>query len=241
MAAGESSAGAGRYAVPMRIVIAGAHGRIARELGRLLAADGHDVAGLIRNPDHAADLENDGVAPVVLDLENSTLEDVVQVLTGADAAVFAAGAGPGSGAARKDTVDRAAAVLLAEAAEQAGAGRFLQVSSGGLDAVRDGHRPTDLDEVMYAYLLAKLAAEDDLMARSSLDWTIVRPGILTNDAPTGLVQLAPDVRRDSVPRADVAAVLAELLRTGNGIHQALGLISGPTPVADAVQALEQDR
>ncbi len=225
----------------MRIVIAGAHGRIARELGRLLAADGHDVAGLIRNPDHAADLENDGVAPVVLDLENSTLEDVVQVLTGADAAVFAAGAGPGSGAARKDTVDRAAAVLLAEAAEQAGAGRFLQVSSGGLDAVRDGHRPADLDEVMYAYLLAKVAAEDDLMARSSLDWTIVRPGILTNDAPTGLVQLAPDVRRDSVPRADVAAVLAELLRTGNGIHQALGLISGPTPVADAVQALEQDR
>ena len=225
----------------MRIVIAGAHGRIARELGRLLAADGHDVAGLIRNPDHAADLENDGVAPVVLDLENSTLEDVVQVLTGADAAVFAAGAGPGSGAARKDTVDRAAAVLLAEAAEQAGAGRFLQVSSGGLDAVRDGNRPGELDEVMYAYLLAKLAAEEDLMARSSLDWTIVRPGILTNDAPTGLVQLAPDVRRDTVPRADVAAVLAELLRTGNGIHQALGLISGPAPVADAVHALEQDR
>ena len=222
----------------MRIVIAGAHGRIARELGRLLATDGHDVAGLIRNPDQAVDLENDGVAPVVLDLENSTLEDVVQVLTGADAAVFAAGAGPGSGAARKDTVDRAAAVLLAEAAEQAGAGRFLQVSSGGLDAVRDGNRPADLDEVMYAYLLAKLAAEEDLMARSSLDWTIVRPGILTNDAPTGLVQLAPDVRRDTVPRADVAAVLAELLRTGNGIHQAVGLISGPTPVADAVQALE---
>lgn len=225
----------------MRIVTAGAHGRIARELGRLLAADGHDVAGLIRNPEQAADLENDGVAPVVLDLENSTLEDVVQVLTGADAAVFAAGAGPGSGAARKDTVDRGAAVLLAEAAEQAGAGRFLQVSSGGLDAVRDGNRPTDLDEVMYAYLLAKLAAEEDLMARSSLDWTIVRPGILTNDAPTGLVQLAPDVPRDTVPRADVAAVLAELLKTGSGVHQALGLISGPTAVGDAVQGLAQAR
>ena len=222
----------------MRIVIAGAHGRIARELGRLLAADGHDVAGLIRNPEQAADLVDDGVAPVVLDLENSTLEDVVQVLTGAEAAVFAAGAGPGSGAARKDTVDRGAAVLLAEAAEQAGAGRFLQVSSGGLDAVRDGNRPADLDEVMYAYLVAKLAAEEDLMSRSSLDWTIVRPGILTDDAPAGLVELAPEVPRHRIARADAAAVLAELLKTGNGVHQALGLIAGTTPVADAVQSLE---
>lgn len=221
----------------MRIVIAGAHGRIARELGRLAAAGGHDVAGLIRNPDHAADVENDGVAPVVLDLENSTLEDVVQVLTGADAAVFAAGAGPGSGAARKDSVDRAAAVLLAEAAEQAGAGRFLQVSSGGLDAVRGGARAEGLDEVMYAYLVAKLAAEEDLMARSQLDWTIIRPGILTNDTPSGLVELAPEVPRAEIPRSDVAAVLAELLETGNGVHQALGLISGSTPVPDAVAAL----
>ncbi|MCQ1947990.1 MULTISPECIES: NAD(P)-binding oxidoreductase [unclassified Arthrobacter] len=225
----------------MRIVIAGAHGRIARELGRLMAADGHDVAGLIRNPDQATDLEADGVAPVVLDLENSTLEDVVQVLTGADAAVFAAGAGPGSGAARKDTVDRAAAVLLADAAEQAGAGRFLQVSSGGLDAVRGGARPESMDEVMYAYLVAKLAAEEDLMARSQLDWTIVRPGILTNDAPIGLVELAPEVDRESIPRQDVAAVLAELLKTGNGVHQALGLVSGTTPVPDAVQALQPAR
>ncbi|KAD3515361.1 NAD(P)H-binding protein [Arthrobacter yangruifuii] len=221
----------------MRIVIAGAHGRIGRLLGRLLADGGHDVAGLIRNPDQAADLEADGVAPVVLDLENSTLEDVVQVLTGADAAVFAAGAGPGSGAARKDTVDRAAAVLLADAAEQAGAGRFLQVSSGGLDAVRGGARPESMDEVMYAYLVAKLAAEEDLAARSQLDWTIIRPGILTNDAPTGKVELAPDVERAAVPRADVAAVLAELLTTGNGVHRTLGLISGNTPIPEAVQAL----
>ncbi|MCC3273099.1 SDR family oxidoreductase [Arthrobacter zhangbolii] len=225
----------------MRIVIAGAHGRIARELGRLLAADGHDVAGLIRNPEQAADLEHDHVAPVILDLENSTLEDLVQVLTGADAAVFAAGAGPGSGAARKDSVDRAAAVLLAEAAEQAGAGRFLQVSSAGLDAVRDGRRREELDEVMYAYLVAKLAAEEDLMARSQLDWTIVRPGILTNDAGEGLVELAPEVPYASIPRHDVAAVLAELLRTGAGVHQALGLVTGTTPIPDAVQALQPGR
>ena len=221
-----------------RIVIIGGHGKISRILTSQLVENGDEVVSVFRNPDHSSEIAALGAEPVVCDIETASVDDLVPVITGADAVVFAAGAGPGSGAARKDTVDRAAAVLLAEAAEQAGAGRFLQVSSGGLDAVRDGNRPADLDEVMYAYLLAKLAAEDDLMARSSLDWTIVRPGILTNDAPTGLVQLAPDVRRDTVPRADVAAVLAELLRTGNGIHQAVGLISGPTPVADAVQALE---
>ena len=102
-------------------------------------------------------------------------------------------------------------------------------------------RPDGVDEVMYAYLVAKLAAEEDLMARSQLDWTIVRPGILTNDAPRGRVELAPEVDRDTIPRADVAAVLAELLRTGNGVHQALGLVSGSTPIPDAVQALQPAR
>ena len=225
----------------MRIVIAGAHGKTARELARLLTAAGNDVAGLIRNADQAADLELDGTAPVVLDLENSTVEDVVQVLTGADGAVFAAGAGAGSGAARKDSVDRAAAVLLAEAAEQAGVARFIQISSGGLDAVRDGRRPEGIDEVWYAYLVAKLAAEEDLRARNQLDWTILRPGILTDDPATGRVELAASVERESIPRADVAAVIAELFRSGRGVRQALGVISGPTPIREAVQALPAEQ
>ncbi|MFF2676381.1 NAD(P)-binding oxidoreductase [Arthrobacter koreensis] len=221
----------------MRIVIAGAHGQIARETGRLLVAADHDVAGLIRNPDQAADLEADRVAPVILDLENSTLEDLTQVLTGADLAVFAAGAGPGSSVERKDSVDRAGAVLLAEAAEQAGVSRLIQVSSAGTEAVIGGARPEGLQDTMYAYLLAKRAAEEDLMARTELDWTIIRPGTLTDGAPVGLVELAPVVPSSTIPRQDVAAVLAELAKTGRGSGQVLGLVTGTDPIPDAVDAL----
>ncbi len=221
----------------MRIVIAGAHGQIARELGRLLVAADNDVAGLIRNADQVEDLELDRLAPVVLDLENSTTEDVTQVLTGADLAVFAAGAGPGSGIERKDSVDRAGAVLFAEAAELAGVPRLIQISSMGTDTVRDGQRPDGLSDAMYAYLAAKLAAEEDLTARDGLDWTIIRPGGLTNGEATGRVDLAADVGRNTIPRQDVAAVLAELIASRRGGGQVLGLVSGTESIADAVAGL----
>src|SRR5688500_11213567 len=125
----------------MRIVLAGAHGQIARRLGRLLSARGDTVVGIVRNPAHQADLVADGVEPVVLDLESASVDDVSTVVSEADAVVFAAGAGPGSGAARKDTVDRGAAVLLADAAEWAGVRRYLLVSSVGVDLVADGATP----------------------------------------------------------------------------------------------------
>src|SRR5919206_3360292 len=111
----------------MRIAVAGAHGQVARRLGRILTARGDTVLGLVRNPDHAADLESDGVEPVVLDLEQATVDQVADVVSGASAVVFAAGAGPGSGTPRKATVDRDAALLLADAAERAGVRRYLLV------------------------------------------------------------------------------------------------------------------
>src|SRR5687767_13161962 len=151
---------------------------------------------------------------VVLDLESATVDDVSAAVAGADAVVFAAGAGPGSGAARKDTVDRGAAVLLADAAERAGVGRYLLVSSMGVDDVADGAAPLDLDEVFTAYLRAKLAAERDLLARPALRTTVLRPGLLTDDPGIGLVTLARRVQRGSIPRDDVAAVLAALLDSG---------------------------
>ncbi len=219
----------------MRIVIAGAHGQVARRLGRLLSRRGDTVLGIVRNPAHRGDLESDGVQPVVLDLEGAGVDEVAGVLTGADAVVFAAGGGPGSGIARKDTVDRGAAVLLADAAERAGVRRYLLVSSMGVDSVADGATPQGVDEVFLAYLRAKLAAEQDLLARPGLDVTVLRPGGLTDDAGTGRVRLARHVDGGQVPRDDVAAVLAGLLDTPRP-GAVLELVGGGTSVDEAVAA-----
>jgi nucleoside-diphosphate-sugar epimerase len=217
----------------MRIVVAGAHGQVARRLGRLLSARGDNVIGIIRNPGHEADLTADGVTPAVLDLESASVDDVAGVVSGADAVVFAAGAGPNSGAPRKDTVDRGAAVLLADAAERAGVRRYLLVSSMGVESVAGGARPDGMDDVFTVYLQAKLAAEEDLLARSGLRTTVLRPGGLTDDPGTGRVTLERRVDRGSVPRDDVAAVLVALLdaEPAGGVVE---LVSGPTPVAEAV-------
>src|SRR4051812_19546795 len=154
----------------MRVVIAGGHGKIALILERLLSQRGDTAVGLIRNPAHAADVEAAGAEPVVIDLEAATPADVAAHLQDADAVVFAAGAGPGSGAARKQTVDRDAAILLADAAEAAGVRRYVMISSMGADA----EAPDEAgDPVFVAYLRAKGAADDAIRARTTLDWTVV--------------------------------------------------------------------
>ncbi|MEU7160180.1 SDR family oxidoreductase [Streptomyces chrestomyceticus] len=216
----------------MRIVIAGGHGQIALRLERLLAGRGDEVAGIIRRPEQAGDLLSAGAEPVVCDLETATVADVARHLEGADAAVFAAGAGPGSGIERKETVDRGAASLFADAAEAAGVRRFVVVSSMGADT----EPPAGTDEVFAAYLRAKGAADADVRARPGLDWTILRPGRLTDDPGTGLVRLAESTGRDEVTRDDVAAVLAALLDEPRTIGRTLELIGGDTPVEEAVRA-----
>jgi nucleoside-diphosphate-sugar epimerase len=219
----------------MRIALAGAHGQVARRLGRLLSARGDRVVGIVRDRGHEADVRADGVEPVVLDLESASVDEVAGAVEGADAVVFAAGAGPGSGAARKDTVDRAAAVLLADAAERAGVRRYVMVSSMGVESVADGGRPDGLDDVFVAYLEAKLAAEQAVLARPGLRTTVLRPGSLSDDPGTGLVTLQPSVEAGSVPRDDVAAVLVCLLDADLD-GAVLELVSGPTPVEEAVAA-----
>jgi nucleoside-diphosphate-sugar epimerase len=219
----------------MRVVVAGAHGQVARRLGRLLSARGDSVTGIVRNPDHRADVTADGVEPVVLDLESASVDQVADVVRGADAVVFAAGAGPGSGADRKHTVDRGAAVLLADAAERAGVGRYVLVSSMGVEQARRG-TPRGMDPVFAAYLQAKLAAEDAILPRPALGTTVVRPGHLTDEPGTGRVTLGHGLEPGSVPRDDVAAVLAEVLAAG-AVDDVVELVAGPTPVAEAVAAL----
>lgn len=215
----------------MRVVIAGGHGKIALVLERLLSDRGDSVAGLIRNPAQVGDLENAGAEAMVVDLEKSSVDQVAGHLHGADAVVFAAGAGPGSGAARKETVDRDAAILLADAAEAAGVRRYLMISAMGAD---DRTQDGEADPVFAAYLRAKAAADEAVRARTALDPTIVRPGLLTNDPGTGRVTIADSTGRGSIPREDVAAVLVALMDTPGTGGQTFEVIAGDTPIADAV-------
>jgi nucleoside-diphosphate-sugar epimerase len=219
----------------MRIAIAGAHGQVARRLGRLLAGRGDTVVGIIRNPAHEPDLVADGVTPAVRDLESASVDDLAAVVSGADAVAFAAGAGPGSGAARKHTVDHAAAVLLADAAERAGVPGYLLVSSMGVEQARQG-TPRGMDPVFAAYLQAKLRAEDEILPRPALDVAILRPGLLTDAPGTGRVTLGHGIEPGEIPRDDVAAVLAEILRMRTFAIVA-EVVSGPTRIAPAVAAL----
>ncbi|GAB7304131.1 hypothetical protein MAFF212519_20000 [Clavibacter michiganensis] len=162
----------------MRIIIAGGHGQIARLLERRLADQGHQPVGIVRNPDHASDLADAGAEALVLDLEKSGVDQVAEALRGADAVVFAAGGGPDSGPERKLTIDRDGAILLADAAERAGVTRYVMISAMAVD----GFDP-DSDDTYEIYQRAKSEADADLRARD-IDWTIVRPGGLTDDAGT---------------------------------------------------------
>lgn len=215
----------------MRIAIAGGHGHIARALGRRLSGEGHEVIGLIRNPDQSRDLEGDGMTPRVVSLEDADVDEVADAITGCDAVVFAAGGGPESGRARKWTVDLGGAVKLADAAEQAGVRRYVQVSSIGAD------QPESVDPgVFQVYLYAKGGADADLRTRD-LDWTIVRPGMLTDDEPTGRVTVNPEVQRAPISRADVAHTLAAVLEHDDAIGATFVVVNGDTPIDDAVASL----
>lgn len=199
---------------------------------RRLVARGDEAVGLVRNPDHVGDLREIGTEAQVVDLESAGESMVADALAGADAAVFAAGAGPGSGAARKDTMDRAGAELFASAAKRAGVHRHVLISA--MNAQVDPG--PEIDEVFAAYLRAKGLSERALQTME-LDWTILRPGMLTNAEPAGLVELGPSVARGEVSRADVADVVLALIDEPRTVGMVLELVGGSTPIADAVSAL----
>lgn len=213
----------------MRVAIAGAHGQVARHLARRLVAEGHEVAGLVRDPAHVPDLEADGTQPVLLDLEAAETSELADALVGADALVFAAGAGPGSGAPRKETVDFGAAVRCLSATQIADVPRYVMVSAMGTDD------PPQDDEVFSVYLRAKARADQAVMD-SDRDWTIVRPGRLTDDAATGHVTLARHVERGAIPRDDVAAVIVAVLEEPATIGHVVEVVGGDTVITDAVAA-----
>lgn len=212
------------------IAIAGGHGNIALRLAERLSRRGEPVVSLIRNPEHADDVRAQGAEPVVCDLERADVSEIVAAIKGASAVVFAAGAGPGSGAERKLTMDRDGAIKLLRAAEEIGAPRYLMVSSAGTE------NPPDGDDVFSVYLRAKAEADAAVQA-STRESTIVRPGRLTDAPGSGRVRIDLEPFRGDVPRDDVAAVLDGLLARPHWAHLILYVNGGETPVEQAVEAV----
>jgi nucleoside-diphosphate-sugar epimerase len=211
----------------MRVVIAGAHGKIALRLIKLLKARGDETVGLIRNPDHCDAVREAGAEPVVCDLEQATADEIAVALTGADAAVFAAGAGPGSGAERKLTMDRDGAIKLLEAAAKANVPRYVIVSSVGAES------PPGDDDAFSVYLRAKAEADEAVRA-SDREWVIVRPGALSDDPGTGKARVQADPFRGRVSRDDVAAVIAALLADPDSAGHILYVNGGDEPIEQAI-------
>lgn len=214
----------GAYDSVVDVVVAGGHGRVGIRLLALLADAGHRGRGLIRNPDHAADLEEVGAEAVLCDMEE--LDDISSCCEGADAVVFAAGAGPGSGPERKRTVDLGGALKLM----RAGVSRYVMVSAIGAD------RPEEWSEQMRPYYEAKAEA-DRALSESGLEYTIVRPGGLTDDPGTGRVAAGRDLERGEIPRDDVAATLLAVLEAPGTAGKAFDLVSGDTLIEEAIRGL----
>ncbi len=208
----------------MKITILGAHGKIAMHMHHMLVNNGHQVRGLIRKQEQSEDLKNLGVEPVICDVEKE--EDISEAVGNVDAVVFAAGAGPGSGADRKWTVDRDGAIKLIEAAKKNGIDRYVMISAMGLDEPRGS-------EVFQVYQKAKAEA-DEALRKSGLDYTIIKPGRLTDENGTGKVSLAPKLDPGEIPREDVAAVLTNVLETPSLSGKTLDLISGNSTVEEAI-------
>ena len=213
----------------MKVLVAGAHGKTARRLVRMLAKDGHEVRGLVRKEEQMPDVEADGAEPVLVDLEEEVEGAVGEAVEGCDAIVFAAGAGPGSGAARKETMDYGGAVKLIEAAEKHGVRRYLMLSSMGAED------PEGREEAMRPYLSAKARA-DERLRESGLEYTIIRPGRLTDEEGTGRIVAAEALgRRGEIRRDDVARTFAAALEAENTFRRTFEILAGDTPIREALE------
>ena len=223
-----------------RVVIIGGHGKIALLAAPKLAASGFDVDAVIRDPDQVADVEAAGASPIVLDVENATKTELAKTFDGAHAVVFSAGAGGGN-PQRTQAVDRDAAILTMDTAAEAGVQRYIMVSYSRAD--QDVHE-LDPENSFYPYAKAKYEADQHLRG-TDLQYTILGPGMLTEEPETGLIDVvdAEDAARrrsqesagaETTSRSNVAAVIAHCLRDDVGARQTIRLFDGSTPIADAL-------
>jgi uncharacterized protein YbjT (DUF2867 family) len=209
------------------VIVFGGHGKVALQLARILTDRGDEVSSVFRNPDHSDDVAGTGAKRVVADIEQLDTSALAELLPGTDAVVFSAGAGGGN-PARTYAVDRDAAIRVIDAAVQAGVKRFVMVSYFGAGP----NHGVPQDDPFFAYAQAKAAADEHLRA-SQLDWTVLGPGRLTLDAPTGRITVG-DKGKGEVSRADVAAVAAAVLADDSTIGRTIEFNNGDVPIADAL-------
>ncbi len=214
----------------MKVLVAGAAGKTASRIVQKLTREGHEVRGLVRKEEQLSEVEKSDAEPALVDLEEEEVEEAVGcAVEGCDAIIFAAGAGPGSGAARKETMDHGGAVKLVEAAEKHGVGRYLMLSAMGASDPESG------SEAMQPYLYAKARA-DERLQESNLNYTIIRPGSLTNEEGTGKIQAAPSIgHRGEISRDDVAETFVAALEAENTYRKTFEILSGDTPISEALE------
>ncbi len=214
----------------MKVLVAGAAGKTASRIVQKLTREGHEVRGLVRKEEQLSEVEKSDAEPALVDLEEEEVEEAVgRAVEGCDAIIFAAGAGPGSGAARKETMDHGGAVKLVEAAEKHGVGRYLMLSAMGASDPESG------SEAMQPYLYAKARA-DERLQESNLNYTIIRPGSLTNEEGTGKIQAAPSIgHRGEISRDDVAETFVAALEAENTYRKTFEILSGDTPISEALE------
>lgn len=217
-----------------QVTIVGGHGQIARILTRKLVERGRRVRGLVRSEDQFDDIRADDATPSLCDVEVADISEIENAFGGSDVVVFAAGSGPDADAERKRSMDRDGAIKSIDAAVRVGASRFVMLSSMGADD------PPDDDETFSVYLRAKHDADEEARAttgRFALEHVIVRPGKLTDDEATGSVQVGEHTGMGEIARTDVAEVLAEVIDSGCGDGTTFEVITGSTPISEALSAL----
>jgi uncharacterized protein YbjT (DUF2867 family) len=214
----------------MKVLVAGAAGKTASRIVQKLTREGHEVRRLVRKEEQLSEVEKSGAEPALVDLEKEEVEEAVgRAVEGCDAIIFAAGAGPGSGAARKETMDYGGAVKLVEAAEKHGVRRYLMLSAMGASDPESG------SEAMQPYLYAKARA-DERLQESNLNYTIIRPGSLTNEEGTGKIQAAPSIgHRGEISRDDVAETFVAALEAESTYRKTFEILSGDTPISEALE------
>lgn len=216
----------------VNVVVIGGHGKIAQLATPLLVEAGYTVTSIIRDPAQEETIRSLGATPHVFDVETATQQDFVEAFTGQDAIIWSAGAGGGN-PARTYAVDRDAAIASIDAAEEAGVKRYIMVSYHGSSL--DHGVPED--HSFYPYAQSKALADEHLMG-SELDGTILGPGALTLEEPSGRIRrvgrqsaedLGPEESRDT-SRGNVARVIVAALQSEHSIRRVFDFVDGNTPI-----------